>query len=117
MSNLQSLYAINDAERFPSFGDDGKRPSTLFYADFKVAEAFGFESVCETMERCGDLKTRNPAGVTELYVVLNHLIWEANERGNTELQNYYQAAYDRIDAEIVPAWSDADRTRFYEITD
>lgn len=117
MNNLQALYSLNDAERFPSFNDDGKRPSTLFYADFKVAEAFGFKSVRDTMERCGDLKMRDPAEVTELYFVLNHLIWNAHECGNSELQSYYQAAYDRISAEIVPTWSEADRTRFYAIID
>lgn len=117
LAALQALYSLNDAQRFPSFADDGKRPSTLFYADFKVAEAFGLNAIKETMERCGNLATRAPAEVTELYIVLNHLIWDAYERGNTELRSVYQIVYDRIDGEIVPAWSDADRSRFYQITD
>lgn len=41
--NPMQLYAINDAQRFPSFSGEPSeedRPSTLFYADFKVAEPF-----------------------------------------------------------------------------
>lgn len=63
--------AIPDRDRFPSFRDDGKRPSTLFYMDIEIAQRFGLRATWETLRRYGDLKTRNPYEVTELYIIIS----------------------------------------------
>ena len=130
MKTLMGLYIPNDKQRFPAFYPEceEKRPSTLFYADFKVAERFGMRAVFETMGRCGmggidkdkwreGLNERyTPAQITELYVVLNHLIWEAYEKGLSRLQEYYQLRYDFI-RELSSDWTEEEREHFFKVTD
>ena len=129
--NAVNLYALSDMERFPAFYEEAaaKRPSTLFYADFKTAERCGgFIGVIETMQRCGisgldkdewrkGLEARyTHYQITELIVVLNHLIWEAYEAGNEVLQRYYQRRYEFIKS-LVPTWSEEEQKHYFYTTD
>lgn len=124
---MLNLYALSDRERFPAFHYDGNRPSTLFYADLKVAQAFGIRAVWDTLKRCGDLTERNPYEVTELYVVLNHLMCEiAAAFGNQppspdykihKIYKAYEKKYNLIYEEIVPTWTDEQREHFYKVID
>lgn len=121
MQTLQQLYAINDAQRFPSFGPtDAPRASTLFYADFKVAEAFGTRALRDTYRNCGDLRTRDPKEVTELAVVANHLMWEAHDHGNDTLLKFYREIWDECNAAAYgddSTWTKAYRRHFFQVTD
>ena len=124
---LSQLYAINDAQRFPC-AHEVARPSTLFYADFKVAEAFGIKATYETFRNCGDLTSRDPKEVTELYVALNHLLFEANARNEElkakglfsprtkKLENYYLRRQEDV-KKITYTWSEEDRQHFFLVTD
>lgn len=124
---MYHLYSKSDRERFPSFHQVENRPSTLFYADLKVAMAFGIRAVWDTLKNCGDLTKRDPKEVTELYVVLNHLMWEiAGHFGNAvppptyKIHKVYKAfekAFNKIGTEIAPTWSDEDREHFFLVTD
>lgn len=100
-NSLRRLYALTDAERFPAAHqlDEGQeRPATLFYADFKVAEAFGAKAVRDTMRNCGDLRKRDWKEVVELIAVLNNLGREAHLRGDKPLADYYFRHYQFVDA-------------------
>ena len=118
--------AIPDRDRFPSFRDDGKRPSTLFYMDIEIAQRFGLRATWETLKRCGDLKTRDPYEVTELYVALNYLMHELIARiGGTmpppksragKIYRAYEKMFRQID-DIAAEWPEEARRHFYLITD
>ncbi len=119
--------AIPDRDRFPSFNDDGKRPSTLFYFDIEiVAQRFGLRATWETLRRCGDLAKRDPYEVTELYIALNYLMNELVARIGGELPppksragkiyKAYEKMYRQID-DLAPNWPEDARSHFYRITD
>lgn len=92
-------YELSDAERFPAAHETSEgRPETLFWADFKVAEAFGMRAVRDTFANCGDLNTRDWKETVELVAVLNHLGWEAHQAGHLRLSDYYFAKYRTVDA-------------------
>lgn len=113
---LSRLYSLSDAERFPSFQETKQeRPSTLFYADIKVAERFGLRAVRETLRDC-HIEQRGASVLTELYIAINHLIWEAYDRGNEELQEIYQNMYEKI-YEMSDSWTKAEREHFFLVTD
>ena len=128
---IQKLYALSDRERFPSCASgeyETKRPSSLYFADFKVAEAYGLSAVEDTMKRCGDLTKLDPKMATELYMVVNHLMISIYQRvgekeivkgetGPAKIYRLYDRVFNRIRDEIVPAWSDEDREYFWAITD
>lgn len=113
--NLAQLYALNDKQRFPAYNgtpSEDERPSTLFWADFKVAEAFGLEAVRETFVNCGDLNRRDWKEVAELSVVLNHLLWDAHQNSNESLARTYDRLW-RIVHNICSAWTDEERVSYY----
>lgn len=124
---LNIPQAIPDRDRFPSFNDDGKRPSTLFYMDLEIAQRFGLRATLETLRDCGDLTKRDPYEVTELYMALSYLMnGIAARHENTippaksymgKMYSAYEKVYRRIDDEIVPQWTDEAQTHFYRITD
>ena len=108
------LYAKADKERFPSF-HEVERPSTLFYADIKTAEPYGINAVKETLEAC-HLEWRDPRDLTELYTVLNALIWEAYESKQEALYNLYSAYYNKI-YDMSEGWSEEEQEHFFLVTD
>ena len=113
--NPMQLYALNDAQRFPSFSgtpSEADRPSTLFYADFKVAELYGIEAVKNTFKNCGDLTKRDWKEVSELSVVLNHLLWEAYHAGKEELAKLYDKLWREVDG-LCHSWTDEERVSYY----
>lgn len=118
--NPMQLYAINDAQRFPSFSgepSEADRPSTLFYADFKVAEAYGIKAVKDTFKNCGDLIKRDWKEVAELSVVLNHLLWEAYYAGMEELAKLYDKLWKEVHGYCL-TWEDEERATYYfKLTD
>ena len=123
---MNRLYALSDRERFPAFYYSENRPSTLFYADLKVAMACGIRAVWETLKRCGDLTTRDPYEVTELYVVLNHLMLEIAAKFGNQPPPIYKAhkmfkafakIFNRIRDEIVTGWTEEQQAHFFRVID
>ena len=97
-NSFARFYTLTDKERFPSFDPDaqGKREETIFYGDFKTAEAFvknGSEpdALEDTWNRAWQEWRNNAAYVTELCVVMNHLCWE-NE-SDVKLCKWYADKY------------------------
>lgn len=118
--DLAQLYALSDKQRFPAFGgtpSEADRPSTLFWADFKVAEAFGEKAIRETFQNCGDLNRRDWKEVAELAVVLNHLLWDAHNAHNEPLARLYDGYWRAVNG-ICSSWMDEERTSYYfQLTD
>lgn len=114
--NIAQLYALNDAQRFPCYAGnpvrEQDRPSTLFYADFKVADAFGLDAVRETFQNCGDLNRRDWKEVAELAVVLNHLLWDAYNAHNEPLARLYDGYWHTVNG-ICSSWTDEERAEYY----
>lgn len=118
--NIAQLYALSDKQRFPAFGgtpSEADRPSTLFWADFKVAEAFGEKAIRETFQNCGDLNRRDWKEVAELAVVLNHLLWDAHNAHNELLASLYDGYWHTVNG-ICSSWTDKERVSYYfQLTD
>jgi hypothetical protein len=94
---------------------DRERESTLYYADFKTAEAFGIAAVRDTLRNCGPLEQLPPLYATELAVAANHLLWESYET-NPKLATIYRAIWERI-SDLARTWSKADALHFFQVTD
>lgn len=113
---LARLYAHSDRERFPaSMPTDRERESTLYYADFKTAEAFGLDAVRDTLRNCGPLEQLPPLYATELATVANHLLWECYQT-NPELADIYRKIWDTI-SDLARTWDEADALHFWQVTD
>lgn len=120
--DMFSLYGLNDAQRFPCAYPEGEegRPSTLFWADFSVADAFGVSSVEDTYRRIGNIKKLQPEVLVELIVVLNHKLWQHYESGNDDLYKCYDKWYNicndyaRSDEN---GWTQAQRDHYFYVTD
>ena len=122
--NMFELYAVSDAERFPCAYPEGEqgRPSTLYWADFSVAEKFGVKALKDTWAKVGDIKELDPAVLTELIVVLNHKLWQCHDLGQMETEKYklYEKWYNKAMDHAVSTnngWTDAQREHFFYVTD
>lgn len=129
---LHNLYAINDAERFPAsqLADGLERESTLFWADFCVAERFGIGEIRQSLINC-NFKSRSYRVLTELAVVLNHKIWEWHEKteraaadGKPFLAQYckfvggmYNDYYEKVLAWVNDNLKDEDASFFWRVMD
>ena len=127
---LSQLYSKTDRERFHAYYAECEkdRPDTFFFADFMVAEAFGMKGVSETMKGCGldgDDKSKweklankryTKYQLTELYVVLCHLMEFAFVKGLNKLAEYY---YERLNwiKEQSYNWTREEQEHFFYVTD
>lgn len=77
MDALRTLYALTDAERFPAsqLAEGLERASSLYWADFSVADAFGVDAVKDTFANA-HYKTIGHKMLTELALVCNHKAWQ-----------------------------------------
>ena len=122
--NPFALYARNDAQRFPCAYPEGEvgRPSTLFWADFSVAEAFGLSAVKDTYRRIGNIKELPPEVLVELIVVLNHKLWQLHDTGAqfTPLYECYEKWYNICNKHAQSTnngWTRAQRDHYFYVTD
>lgn len=66
----------------------GYKPFTTFYYDFTIADAFDAKGVKDTYTRVMKSWSHDYKYITELYLVLNHKIWELYEV-NRDLAKVY----------------------------
>ena len=94
-----STYMKSDKERFQCAHPEveSERPSSIFYADFSVAEHYGTNGISDTYRRAFDSWKNNVKMFTELVAVLNHKLWFWYEAGVEE----YAKLYDKL-------WKEAD---------
>lgn len=75
-----------------------KRPNTVFYADFSIADFYGTQAIVDTYNRSYECYNKNVKMFTELIMVLNHKLfaWQSyliNEYVDL-YANLYNNAYE-----------------------
>lgn len=91
--------AINKANflqyRFSQILEDmsGYKTISTFYMDFSIADTFGEKGIKETYENVMKNWSDNYKYITELYIVLNHKIWEHYENKNDKLAKLYDGLW------------------------
>ncbi len=84
---------LDDARKQASFTSlmremSGYQTITSFYYDFSIADRFGEEAVRKTYKDAMRSWKHDYRYITELYLVLNHKIWELYEK-NKSLAKVY----------------------------
>ena len=126
---LGGLYAHTDAERFPSsqLAEGLERASTLFWADFSVADAYGIKAIQDTFDRCC-FENRGYKAITELVIVLNHKIWEwygrcenaatdSAKKFCAKVRDLYQKYYEKVSAWAEEHLTGDEASFYYRVTD
>lgn len=93
----------------------GYDPMTTFWQDFSIADKFGNEAIADTYRRAKAEWKDNYKYWTELCLVLNHKIWQWNERDNQKAM-----LYDRLWREadgMTAEWPNEQQEYYFQITD
>lgn len=117
LATAMRAYAHNDKEHFPCMNgaDDNERPSSLFYADFSVADCWGASAVIDTYNRAQEWKN-DVKMFTELVIVLNHKIWEYYQN-NDKLARLYDRLWREASEYACENFKGDDAKYYYTITD
>lgn len=75
----------------------GYEPKTTFWQDFWIAIHFGKEAVLDTYKRAFNEWKSDHIYVTELALVLNHLVWAFYEK-DEDLASIFQQLYEQTDS-------------------
>lgn len=75
----------------------GYEPKTTFWQDFWIAIHFGKEAVLDTYKRAFNEWKSDHIYVTELALVLNHLVWALYEK-DEDLARTFQQLYEQTDS-------------------
>lgn len=68
---------------WPIFEMCGYEPKTTFWQDFWIAIYFGKDAVQDTYDRAFNEWKSDPVYITEMVLVLNHLIWVLHEKNES----------------------------------
>ena len=94
----------------------GYKPFTTFYYDFTIADAFDEKAVRDTYKRVMKSWSHDYKYLTELYLVLNHKIWELYESNRILAQVYDELWRDC--GKWCDTWLPEDELEyFYRVTD
>ncbi len=94
----------------------GYKPITTFWDDFTIADCFGVPAVTDTFRRAFNEWKDNYKYLTELVMVLNHKIWQHNERRN-DLAEAYDALWRIADQYAMENLTGEAAEYFYQVTD
>lgn len=113
---VQSVYA---QERFSKLLNEmsGYETLTTFYQDFTIADNFGEEGIIDTYKRAMDPWKCDYKYITELYMVLNHKIWEHYESENQALAKLYYRLWRECRCWCDEHFSKEELEYFYYTTD
>ena len=100
LKRAMAMYGTTDKKKFRcAYAEwEEKRPNTLFYADFSVADVYGEKSIQESYNNCFNSWKNNVRYFTEFVATLNHKLWYWHEAGIEE----YTTLYDKL-------WKEADQ--------
>lgn len=95
--------------------------TTTFWQDFTIADAFGQNAIKDTYERAFNGWKSDIRYIAELYIVLNHKIWQHFDKGNIKTSRLYNDLWEQLGSYV---WSDEPRhytqdelNFFYQVTD
>ena len=116
MANLFDIFDDFEIIEIPPTPEDRERDKFDFYDRFTKAEDGGIESVKECYNTILAEAKQDYQKITELYIVVNHKVWEHNEQ-NTKLAHLYydfqKAVYQWVDENL----SADEAEYFYSLTD
>lgn len=90
---------------------------TTFYTDFTIAEKFGNEAITDTFNRAFNEWKDNYEYLTELVLVLNHKIWEWDDKGDEEKAVLYDKYWKEADCYACENLKGEELDYFYQMTD
>ena len=90
---------------------------TTFWQDFTIAEHFGLAAVKDTFKRAFAEWKSDAVYVTELALVMNWKCWQAYEKGDSAMTEYYSDRYYEVRAWCLDNLTGADLEYYFEATD
>ena len=93
----------------------GYKPTTTYFMDFSIAEAFGKAAIRDTFNRA--MLNKEYKMMTELCMVLNHKLWIHYEKGRQDLAELYDELWRKCDDWCVHNLKGEQLKYFYATTD
>lgn len=116
-NNIFQIAAVKEMMFEEFLNQTGKERKTSFMSDFTIADhCGGKEAVEDTYNRSFDAYKNNVEYMSELYIVLNHKIWEHYE-DNEPLARLYNDLWDKCGEYCTTHFTGNDLSYFYEVTD
>lgn len=99
-----------------TMADMGHTTHTTFFMDFSIADDFGVDAVKDTYKRAMNDWKNDYIFITELYIVLNHKIWQWYEKDN-DLAKLYDELWRDCGSYVDDNFTKKQLEYFYKITD
>lgn len=124
--NPLAVYATTDKEKFPSFNGNEERPNTTFFADFMVCdlcyrgnEKKRLDAIKDTFNRAFEGWKDNYKYLTELTMMLNHLLWYYYEKEGEESKtaHLYNDLWGKCENYVRDNLKDEEAEYYYRISD
>lgn len=113
LGNILRQAAIKQANFTALMQDFGKTTKTTFYSDYTIADLCGgVKAVKDTYNRSVKAWLNNIEYITEMYIVLNHKIWEHYE-SNEELARCYNELWEDLYSKITEHYANDDEKLSY----
>ena len=93
ISVLNKSAIAQDRFRMMMKDMSGYEVKKYFYGDFTIADGFGEKAIRDTYKRCFESWKDDYEYITELYLVLNHKIWEHYEFNKSLAKVYDELIY------------------------
>jgi len=94
----------------------GYETKTTFWDDFSIANRFGVSAIKDTYRRAMDNWKSNYVYLTELVLVLNHMIWYWYEK-NENIAKVYNELWSKADEYACSHLKGEELAYFYKVTD
>ena len=96
--------------------ENGYEVQTTFWEDFSIADRFGISAIKDTYNRAFNEWKHNCKYLTELVLVLNHKIWQYNEK-HPEIAKLYNSLWEEVDLYANENLKGDELNYFYQTTD
>lgn len=94
----------------------GYETKTTFWDDFAIANRFGISAIKDTYQRAMNEWKGNYIYLTELVLVLNHMIWQYCEKNET-IAKVYNELWEQADAYACEHLKGEELSYFYKTLD
>lgn len=116
MNLLNDANRQQDAFSYMLKEMSGYETITTFFMDFSIADVFGEEGIRDTYNRSIKHWKHDYKFITELYLVLNHKIWQWYKKNN-DLAKLYDELWRDCGSYCDDNFSKDELEYFYKITD
>lgn len=91
--------------------------TTTFWQDFTIADAFGNEAIQHTYNRAFKEWKDNYKYLTSLVIVLNHKMWQHDERWNENTSRLYEKLWKQAHNYALNNLKGEELSYYLELTD